>query len=161
MAPSRYGPTTESEGTVELGGCFKCKRTRCDLCKFLVESNSFLSFQTGKSYKRRSKLSCDSKNIIFLASCKRCRLQYIGSTKTDFKVRFLNHKSAMVTKKKTCEVAVHFNRTPHDLSDFSLQCIDQVQPTVNNSCNIEKRLITNYSILHLGVHICSFWHLSA
>ena len=48
----------------------------------------------------------------------------------------------MVTEKKTCEVAVHFNRTPHDLNDFSFQCIDQVQITTNNSSKIEKLLIT-------------------
>ena len=48
----------------------------------------------------------------------------------------------MVTNKKTCEVAVHFNKTPHDLSDFLFQCIDKVQSTVNNSCDIEKLLIT-------------------
>ena len=53
-------------------------------------------------------------------------------------IRPRNHKSAMVTKKKTCEVAVHFDKTPHDLSDFSFQCTDQVQPTVNNSRDIEK-----------------------
>ena len=101
LAPSRYGPNTEREESVEVGGCFKCKRTRCDLCRnFLVESNSILSFQTGKSYKIRPKLSCDFKNIIYLASCNRCRLQYIGSTTTYFRVRFRNHKSAMVTKKK-------------------------------------------------------------
>ena len=135
--------TNEREEAVEVQGCFKCTRTRCDLCRnFLVESNSFQSFQTGKSYKIRSKLSCDSKNVIYLASCNKCRLQYIGSTTTDFKVRFRNHKSAMITKKKTCEVAVHFNKTPHDLSDFSFQCIDQVQGTANNSTNIEKLLIT-------------------
>lgn len=80
--------------------------------------------------------------IIYLALCKKCHLQYIGSTTTDFRVRFCNHKLAMVTKKKTCEVAVHFNKTPHDLSDFSFQCIDQVQATANNSCNTEKLLIT-------------------
>ena len=81
LAPSRYGPNTEREESVEVNGCFQCKRTRCDLCRnFLVQSNSFLSFQTGKSYRIRSKLSCDSKNIIYLASCKKCRLQYIGST---------------------------------------------------------------------------------
>ena len=55
LAPSRYGPNTEREEIVEAKGCFKCKRTRCDLCRnFLVESNSFLSFQTGKSYKIQS-----------------------------------------------------------------------------------------------------------
>ena len=68
--------------------------------------------------------------------------QYIGSTTTDFRVRFRNHKSAMITKKKTCEVAVHFNETPHDLSDFSFQCIDQVQVTADNSTNTENVLIT-------------------
>ena len=109
---------------------------------FFVESNYFQSFQTGKSYKIRSKLSCDSKNVIYLASRKKCRLQYIGSTTTDFRVRFRNHKSSMIIKKNTCEVAVHFNKTPHDLSDFSFQCIDQVQATANNSTNIEKLLIT-------------------
>ena len=80
--------------------------------------------------------------VIYLASCKKCNLQYIRSTTTDFGVRFRNHKSALVTKKKTSEVAVHFNRTPHDLNDFSFQCIDQVQITANNSSNIEKLLIT-------------------
>ena len=47
-----------------------------------------------------------------------------------------------LNKRLTCEVAIHFNKTPHDLSDFSFQCIDQVQETVNNSCSIEKLLIT-------------------
>ena len=97
-------------------------------------------------YKIRSKLSCDSKNIIYLASCKKCRLQYIGSTTTDFRVRFRNHKSAMVTKKKTCEVAVHCHESPLHLSDFSFQCIDKVQETVNNSCSIEKLLITKEAV---------------
>ena len=40
-------------------------------------------------------------------------VQYDGSTITEFKIRFRNHKSTMKTIKKTCEVALHFNRTPH------------------------------------------------
>ena len=57
-----------------------------------------------------------SKNVIYLAFCKKCRrLQYVGYTTTDFRVRFRNHKSAMVTNKKTCEVVVHFNKIPHTL----------------------------------------------
>ena len=42
---------------------------------------------------------------------------------------------------KTCEVAVHFNKIPHTLGDFSFQCIDQVQAH-NNSEEIERLLIT-------------------
>ena len=112
----------------------------CDLChNFFGESNSFLSFLTGNSYNMQSKLSCDSKNVIYLASYKKCRLKYIGSTTTDVRVRVRNHKSAIVTMKKTC---IFTGKTPHDLSDFSFQCIDQVQATPNNLGSIDKLLIT-------------------
>ena len=86
-------------------------------------------------------LSCDSKNVIYLASCKKCRLQYVGSTTTGFRIRFRNHKSVMLTNKTTCEVAIHFNKIPHTLGDFSFKCIDQVQ-TPNYSEEIDRLLIT-------------------
>ena len=70
----------------------------------------------------------------------KCNLQYVGSTTTEFKVRFRNHKSFMKTSKKTCEVAIHFNRAPHVLSDFTFQCIDQIQNSTFE--DTEKLLIT-------------------
>ena len=79
--------------------------------------------------------------MIYSVSCKKCRLQYIGSTNTDFQIRFHNHKSAMLTNKTTCEVAVHFKKTPHILDDFSFQCSDQVQAP-NNSDEIDRLLVT-------------------
>ena len=142
LAPSRFKTAEEGQTIQQSNGCFKCERNRCDLCRnFFVESKSFLSLQTGKKYTIHSRLSCDSKNVIYLVSCKKCRLQYIGSTTTDFRIRFRNHKSAMLTNKTTCEVAVHFNKTSHILDDFSFQCIDQVQAP-NNSDEIDRLLIT-------------------
>ena len=143
LAPSCYKTTREVE-TVVIKGYLKFKRSRCDLCaNFFVESKSFLSFQTltGEKYIIQSELSCDSKNVIYLASCKKCRLQYVGSTTTGFRVRFRNRKSALVTNKKTCEVAVHFNKIPHTLSDFYFQCFDQLQAS-SDSNHIDELLIT-------------------
>ena len=65
----------------------------------------------------------------------------MGSTTTDFRIRFRNHKSAMLTKKTTCEVAIHFTRIPHTLGDFPFQCIDQVQAP-SGSEEIDRLLIT-------------------
>ena len=47
----------------------------------------------------------------------------------------------MSNNKRTCEVATHFNKTPHDLSDFKFIGIEQI---VNDSDSntIEKRLLT-------------------
>ena len=118
LAPSRFKTAEEGQTSRHNNGCFKCDRNRCDLCQnFFVESKSFPSFQKGKKYTIRSRLPCDSKNVIYLASWKKCRLQYVGSTTADFRIRFRNHKSVMLTN-KTCEVAVHFNKIPQTVGDF-------------------------------------------
>ena len=112
-------------------GCFKCSR-KCDLCRnYLVQSNAFTSFRTKKKYFINQQLNCQSKNVVYLISCNKCSLQYIGSTSNEFKVRFRNHKSAMLTKKKTCEVAIHFNEISHQLSDFSFICLESIHNTEN------------------------------
>ena len=74
---------------------------------------TFQSFKTGRTYFMKFDFQCTSSNVVYLISCKRCHLQYVGSTRTEFKVRFRNHKSAMRTNKKTCEVAFHYNSSPH------------------------------------------------
>ena len=141
LAPSRCRKGSSQSVEVPTAGCFTCDKTRCDLCKnFFVNSRTFSSAQTGKTYFVRQELSCNSSNVIYLIHCKKCNLQYVGSTTTEFKVRFRNHKSSMKTNKKTCEVAIHFNRTPHVLSDFTFQCIDQIQTSTSE--NTEHLLIT-------------------
>ena len=59
-------------------------------------------------------------------------MQYVGSATTELKVRFGNHNSSMKTDKKTCEVAIQFNRTPHTFSDFTFLCIDQIHARTNH-----------------------------
>ena len=63
----------------------------------------------------------------------------MGSTSNEFKVRFWNHKSAMLTNKTKCELAVHFNRVEHQMSDFEFIVIKKI---VNES---EDTLIGVYS----------------
>ena len=60
-------------------GCFKCSK-KCDLCKnFLKENKIFYSACTDHYYTIRQHLDCKSKNVIYLGTCKKCRLQYVGS----------------------------------------------------------------------------------
>ena len=100
----------------EEGGCSHCGK-RCDLCKkFLLQASKFQSSATGRFYPIRQNVSCSSKNVIYLATCSKCNLQYVGSTSTVFKVRFRNHKSSMLNNRRICELAAHFNSSEHDIS---------------------------------------------
>ena len=52
----------------------------------------FQSFITKESYKINHKFDRGSKCIIYLFSCKICRLQYVGSTVERFRFRWNNYK---------------------------------------------------------------------
>ena len=40
-------------------------------------------------------LNCNSGNVVYLNTCKKCSLQYVGSTITKFRIRFINHNFRM------------------------------------------------------------------
>ena len=61
---------------------------------FLIQDSSFKSFATGRIYEINQRLTCSSRYVNYLASFNKCKLQYVGSTTTEFKVRFRNHKSS-------------------------------------------------------------------
>ena len=99
LAPSKFR-TSSANPTVNEGGCFKCDKNRCDLCKnFLLQASKFQSSATLRHYPIQQKLSCSSKNVIYLATCCKCNLQYVGSTSTEFKIRVRNHKSNMLNNR--------------------------------------------------------------
>ena len=100
----------------------------------------FHSACTGRFYCIRQDVHCRSKNVIYLVTCKTFKIQYVGSTSNEFKVRFRNHKSAMLTNKATCELAVHFNRKEHHMSDFEFIVIEKI---VNDTTDdMDKVLLT-------------------
>jgi hypothetical protein len=73
-------------------GCFKCRKTCKVACPVLEERTDFKSFNTGKTYKIKQRVDCDSAWVIYLCSCKKCGGQYVGESKTPFKLRHSNHK---------------------------------------------------------------------
>ena len=114
------------------------------LCQHYLIQDAFFKFQSFASnriYRINQQLSCTSKNVIYLASCNLCRKQYVGSTSTEFKVPFRNHKSSMINNKETCELAIHFNCSHHEIHQSSFIIIEK---NLNHkSCtHLEQLLLT-------------------
>ena len=111
--------TTKSQSTVS-----KCGK-KCDICdNFLVCRNKFTCKDTGKTYKVRGNLSCNSANVVYLISCKLCKNQYVGCAyKNNFKPRFR-------VRKDRCGVAKHFLTRCTDvgkLENTEVYLIEQVE----------------------------------
>ena len=98
----------------------------CVRISYFVPQSKFQSSATGRQYPTRQNVSCSSTNVIYLATCCKCDLQCVGSTSTEFKITFRNHKSKMLKNRKTCDLAVHFNSSQHDISQMSFVIIEQI-----------------------------------
>jgi hypothetical protein len=119
---SREGGATD---TPPDAGCVKCGRCRV-ACPVINESKEFTSTATNKKYTIRQKLSCDSDWVIYLVTCKNCKGQYVGKSKTIFKVRHSNHKQEV--KKETGGLGHHYGgRGGCGYQNFSVQIIEQVK----------------------------------
>lgn len=137
LAPSKFRVTSSRNQSGENGSCSKYNKN-CDLCQnYSIQASKFQSSASGRQYPIKQKLSCSSKNVVYLATCTKCNLQYVGSTSTEFKVRFRNHKSNMLKNKRTCELAIHFNNSEHEISQISFIIIEQI-----NSLHLDQLLLT-------------------
>ena len=83
--------TKFSRPKVDDPGCRKCGRCRV-ACPVLKEGNTFTSTNTGRSYRIRQSLDCNSSFVIYLSTCLKCGGQYVGKSQTPFKLRHSNHR---------------------------------------------------------------------
>ena len=128
LAPSKFRLTSSRNQIEENRGCSKCDM-KCDLCKnYLIQASKFQSSATGRQYPIQQGLSCSS-------------LQYVGSTSTEFKVTFRNHKSNMLKNKRTCELAIHFHDSEYEITQINFIIIEQIR-SLENSLHLERLLLT-------------------
>ena len=118
-----------------LLGTVKCSSGRCEVCKYMDENSHFKSSQDERRYSINYNLNCNSSNVVYLITCKKCSLQYVGSTITKFRLRFNNHKSRIrkhellgrAEREADDLLYRHFCSEGHSgLSDVKIQLIDQV-----------------------------------
>ena len=113
-------------------GFSKCGSKRCQVCLNVSETNIFEYFQTKKQYKINHHLDCNDKCLIYLLSCKICRLQYVGSTTDRFRLRWNNYKdndrkAQQGEEHMQPELFQHFHSEEQNrfLQDFSITLIDK------------------------------------
>ena len=107
-------------------GFFTCGSKRCMTCTHHASSSkSFTSTTTGQTFLVSGNVNCGSRNIIYLVTCNKCKLQYVGETGRELRQRVVDHRSAIRTHKNT-PVGVHFNEIGHSMLDFSVTAIEKL-----------------------------------
>ena len=80
-------------GTVThvTGAPLKCDNPRCRYCPKLCTDLHIVASVTGKTYRSRHNVSCNSNNLVYCISSTRCGKHYVGQTKNSLKQRFQGH----------------------------------------------------------------------
>ena len=96
----------------------------------LVRARTFKLMLLIKNFLINFNLNCNSDHVVYLLSCARCAIQYVGSTITKFWTRFNNHKSRLNAHRKLSAenklrdepVYRHFHQPDHQgLNDVRVQ----------------------------------------
>ena len=123
--PAMVAPTNDTDIDLdEEVGCHHCE-SGCKACRlFIVSAKTAKSFHSDYSVTIASRITCNTVGVCYLINDKVCRRSSVGSTITDFKTRWGNHKSHIRTDAKTCEISKHFNSEIHDLTKNPMKVFD-------------------------------------
>ena len=106
-------------------GCKHCDSKLCLTCNNLSSTDTFKSTNTGEEFKINHEFNCNSKNVIYLFSCKVCGIQYVGQTRDRFRLRWNNYKSEARRMKLGGQVQqkeLHNHFLMEDHNDFEENC---------------------------------------
>ena len=106
-------------------GCFKCNKCRV-ACPIVREGPTFKSTNTDRVYNIQQRLTCTSQYIVYLATCKKCKGQYVGKSTQQFRRRHSGHKQEV--KNKIGGLGHHYGGARGcGYEAVEIQIIDQVE----------------------------------
>ena len=90
---SKYLVTAKLYSTDRTLGPYTCGRKCCEVCKNVNETSTFASTMTGETYTINHRLDCDERCLVYLLTCDKCKMQYVGKTIDQSGSRWNNYKS--------------------------------------------------------------------
>ena len=124
---------TETQNTQHFNTFSQCNRPDCPTCKYHTSTSSrFTSSTFASSHHVLGHMTCRTNNIIYLITCTRCNIQYVGETGRCLSERLTDHRSNIKNNKKT-PIAIHFSKPEHSvIKDLKAIVIEKITDTCNS-----------------------------
>lgn len=106
-------------------GSFRCNSPLCKCCNSICISNYYNNKQNNNKYYLYDFFNCNSKDVIYYITCRKCNASYIGQTARMLKERLNNHRSDIKLKRHTT-IAIHFNEPRHSFKDLVILAISDL-----------------------------------
>ena len=134
--------------TNEQPGTFKCARSRCKTCLFIVNTSKISGPK--RSVKISDRFTCTSANVIYCITCTLCNKLYIGETGRRLGDRFREHLRDVEKNDKDASkpVARHFNLPNHSKKHMAICGLSLNLGTTESRKNLEQKFIFQIGTLN-------------
>ncbi len=131
-----YPPKPQTQGVCAPPTQTNCTNAECNYCPLLDKSGNCISSVTSCKYIVPSRISCKLNNLIYLLSCTRRHVKYVGEKYHSLKEKLSEHLCDIrhecnlqyappsVVQKSPTTVARHFGRNRHTRDDLKVQILE-------------------------------------
>ena len=103
----------------------------CIICPFMKKSTYVTSHVTNKHYRLKGYYNCQTKSAVYLISCSKCGLQYVGQTGNTINERIRGHLTDIRAGNNFKPVSRHFTSNNHTVNDVNVTVITTTSQTTN------------------------------
>ena len=123
-----------------------CNQQYCRYCPLLNKSGKITSLSTGLHHKCMTNISCRSSNLIYVITCRRCKIQYVGQTLLRIKDRFVHHFRDIEMSNQDKSVGRHFSSNDHSgFKDLEITVVEFIKtPPRSPKATIVRNRIERY-----------------
>ena len=102
-------------------------------CTQVVNTKTFESYQTNRTFKIFHKISCTGSFVIYLMECTFCKIPYVGKAETPFSLRLnKNRKDAVGKNPKAIPESILFKQPGHNIRKHTkFSVIKQIDNTIS------------------------------
>ena len=97
-------------------GMTKCRN--CRICPYVNNCKVVKSTATNLNVEISQEVNCQTKNVIYCITCKKCKMQYIGETERTLVERFSEHLGYVHNEHVNQATGWHFHLKGHSVSDM-------------------------------------------
>lgn len=149
LSPSLFCDSAPPKPTwLQHRGTYPCGHNICICCSVLTVSDRIQSYTNGSNFVTNQYINCNSKNIIYLISCLKCKVQYVGHTSQSLKGRIRKHLSDIpfASVRNVSSASQHFAvHHSGSIESLRVQGIERVFPPIRGG-DFKRKLLNRETL---------------
>ena len=120
----------------------------CNTCRFMKKTTKITSWKTKQTLNIKGNFNCQTKNIVYVISCAKCGVQYVGQSGNTFNERLRGHLADIRQGNNFKPVPRHFTSSNHTSDDVTATIVTQTHNNVNFRLRTEETWINTLQTKH-------------